>query len=87
MRFFAVALALASTALAVPTGLKAIQKFNGEVKPNSFIITLKPGTSKSAHLSAFRSNFGKASTSEITHSEWDEGFFNGFAGETIVSEE
>ncbi|EJF66736.1 serine protease [Dichomitus squalens LYAD-421 SS1] len=81
MQLFAVVsatLALFTAASAAPTQLKTIEKYAGEVKPSSYIVKLKDGVSKDAHLAWLAENHGASAT--VTHPEWQEGFLNGFAG-------
>jgi cerevisin len=86
MHFFTVAgaaLALFSYALATPIiAPRAVIKYGGELNPGSYIVKLKEGISKSAHIASEVSNLGAGFT--ITHGQWDESFFNGYAGELLV---
>lgn len=74
MRFFT-ALAqlaiIAAPAFAAPSALKTVAKYNGDVKPNSYIIKLKDGAVSTSSTS------GISSGSQITHQYT---IFNGFAG-------
>ena len=85
MQLFAVvsaALALFTAVSAAPAQLKTVQKYAGETKPSSYIVKLKEGVSKDAHLAWLAENHGASAT--VTHPEWQEDFLNGFAGECNV---
>lgn len=72
---FAVTAALALASVGTPVKMLAVEKFAGQVKPNSFIVTLKPGVAKSAHLEKNRVISGA-----LTHTDWDSEVLHGFAG-------
>jgi len=74
LRSLLVASFIVTSALAAPA-LRAVQKFSGPTVPNSYIVTLKSGSSKSSFL---KSHPELAST--VTHREWDAALLNGFAG-------
>jgi cerevisin len=65
----------AASAVAAPTQLLNINKYDGE-KTGRFIVQFKEGASFASHLSNFRS---ASSPVNITH-QWESDFFNGFAG-------
>ena len=76
----ATALALFSAASAAPTvQLKTVDKYAGSIKPSSYIIKLKDGVSKDAHLAWLAETVGASAT--VTHAEWAAEVVNGFAGE------
>ncbi|KZV97876.1 serine protease [Exidia glandulosa HHB12029] len=78
MRFIlsaAVAVALAVASLGTPVKMLTVESFAGQTKPNSFIVTLKPGVSKDLHLQQ-----NSLISSAITHPEWETDFLHGFAG-------
>ena len=77
---FSAVLALLSAPVlgAPPVQLKVVEKYAGATKPNSYIVTLKKGVAKEAHVGWLQSFHG--SSSNITHSDWDSDFFHGFAG-------
>lgn len=80
--FAAVATALAffSAVSAAPTvQLKTVEKYAGSIKPSSFIVKLKDGVSKDAHLAWLAETVGASAT--VTHPEWAADVVNGFAGE------
>jgi hypothetical protein len=81
MRFSILMLGLASAAIAAPTTLVGVQKYNGPVKQDSFIITLKPGVSKSNHVKSFNAETAGDSESTVVHDEWDNSFIHGYSGE------
>lgn len=72
--FIALAL-LVAPILAAPSALKAVVKNGGEVKPGSYLVTLKASTQRASHIESLK----LSPDSQITH-EWDT-IFNGFAGE------
>ncbi|KAI0735129.1 serine protease [Earliella scabrosa] len=63
---------------ALTVQLKPIVKFAGPTHPDSYIVTLKEGASKDAHLEWLTSVHGKSSN--ITHGEWQSDILHGFAG-------
>lgn len=65
---------LVAPVLAAPSALKTVVKREGEVKPGSYLVTLKPSTDRVAHIESLQ----LSPESQITH-EWDT-VFNGFAG-------
>ncbi|KAG8714145.1 subtilisin-like serine protease [Ceratobasidium sp. 395] len=69
------ALAAIIPALAAPTGNVPINKFAGQVKANSYIIKLKDGVSKDAHLSALISKFTTGSSLQYKYGD----VFHGYA--------
>ncbi|KAG8714321.1 subtilisin-like serine protease [Ceratobasidium sp. 394] len=71
----AAALAVILPALAAPTGNVPINKFPGQVKPNSYIIKLKDGVSKDAHLNSIISSFVAGSSLQYKYSD----VFHGYA--------
>ena len=77
---FSTVLALLSAPVlgAPPVQLTVVEKYAGATKPNSYIVTLKKGVAKEAHVGWLQSFHG--SSSNITHSDWDSEFFHGFAG-------
>lgn len=60
-----------------PSGVKTVQRAAGDKREGSYIVTLAPGVSKSAHIGSLRSKLGVADA--ITHADWDESFIHGFA--------
>ncbi|PIL31922.1 hypothetical protein GSI_06626 [Ganoderma sinense ZZ0214-1] len=75
----ATALALLSAASAAPTvQLKTVEKYAGSIKPSSYIVKLKDGVSKDAHLAWLAETVGASAT--VTHTEWAADVVNGFAG-------
>lgn len=82
MRFSTTFLAALASVLpavfaAPTTPVHDIQTYNGPKKGGSYIITLKDGADKAAHLDWLAKH---PSVSEVTHN-WDSAFYNGFAGE------
>jgi len=74
MRFFSAAfasLAILATVLGSPTALKTIERFEGTINPDSFIVTLKEGVDKAAFVKSLGLN--------TTH-DWDSSLLHGFAG-------
>ncbi|KAG9080127.1 subtilisin-like serine protease [Ceratobasidium sp. 370] len=71
----AAALAAILPALAAPTGNVPINKFPGQVKPNSYIIKLKDGVSKDAHLNSIISGFVAGSSVQYKYND----VFHGYA--------
>lgn len=69
---------LSSSAFAAPTELKTIQRYQGEVQANSYIVKLKDSASKNSHLGWLEPQL--ASDDAITHGNWSTQFFNGYAG-------
>ncbi|KAG8714144.1 subtilisin-like serine protease [Ceratobasidium sp. 395] len=69
------ALAAIIPALAAPTGNVPINKFAGQVKANSYIIKLKDGVTKDAHLSALISKFTAGSSLQYKYGD----VFHGYA--------
>ncbi|KAG8709059.1 subtilisin-like serine protease [Ceratobasidium sp. 395] len=69
------ALAAIIPALAAPTGNIPINKFAGQVKANSYIIKLKDGVSKDAHLSTLISKFTAGSSLQYKYGD----VFHGYA--------
>jgi cerevisin len=82
MRFIAVALALACAAFAVPIGLNPVHRFNGRAVPGSYIVTLKPGVSREAHLASLAS----LADMKVISDSWEEDFFHGYSGEPCATE-
>nr|QIK03896.1 subtilisin-like serine protease precursor [Lignosus rhinocerotis] len=82
MRLFAivsVAFALLAPAFAGPsTPLKAVLKSGGETKPNSYIVKLKDGVAKDAHIHWLSSKHG--SSTNVTHPDWSSKVLHGYAG-------
>nr|VWO96752.1 Cuticle-degrading protease (EC (Chymoelastase) (PR1) [Ganoderma boninense] len=75
----ATAFAIFSAASAAPTAqLKTVEKYAGSIKPSSYIIKLKDGVSKDAHLAWLAETVGASAT--VTHAEWAADVVNGFAG-------
>ena len=68
---------------ALTVQLKPIVKFAGPTHPDSYIVTLKEGASKDAHLEWLTSVHGKSIN--ITHGEWQSDILHGFAGMYLVS--
>ncbi len=84
MQVFAVALALFSVVYAAPTvQLKTVEKYSGSIKPASYIVKLKDGVSKDAHLAWLAETVGGSAT--VTHAEWAADVVNGFAGECSLA--
>ena len=84
MRFstsFLAALAFVLPAVfAAPTSfVHDVQTYNGPKKTGSYIVKLKDGVDKAAHLDWLAR---RASDSEVTH-DWNSEFLNAFAGEWI----
>ncbi|KAI1797922.1 serine protease [Ganoderma leucocontextum] len=74
------ALALFSAVSAAPTvQLTTVETYAGSVKPSSYIVKLKDGVSKDAHLAWLAENHGATAT--VTHADWAPDVVNGFAGE------
>ncbi|KAG8714320.1 subtilisin-like serine protease [Ceratobasidium sp. 394] len=71
----AAALAVVLPALAAPTGNVPINKFPGQVKPNSYIIKLKDGVSKDTHLNSIISGFVAGSSLQYKYGD----VFHGYA--------
>ncbi|KAM5536221.1 hypothetical protein V8D89_010120 [Ganoderma adspersum] len=75
----AAALALFSAVSAGPTvQLKTVEKYAGSIRPSSYIVRLKDGVSKDAHLAWLAETVGVSAT--VTHPEWAADVVNGFAG-------
>ncbi|KAI0639444.1 serine protease [Trametes polyzona] len=74
----AIALLAAPVFGAPTTSLRTVEKFAGEVKPQSYIVKLKDGVAKEAHLEWLAAHHGNSST--VTHPEWEGSVLNGFAG-------
>lgn len=70
-----VAAALALYASAAPSTLHTVQKYSGQVKANSYVITLKADVNKDELLAS-----KPEIASYVTHPEWDARLLNGFAG-------
>ena len=82
MRFSAILAAtvalLATPVLGSPAAtLVDIEKYDGQVKQGSYIVTLKSDVSKTAHLAWLAQHIG---ADNVTHTEWDPKLLNGFAG-------
>ncbi|KAG8696485.1 subtilisin-like serine protease [Ceratobasidium sp. 394] len=71
----AAALVVVLPALAAPTSNVPINKFPGQVKPNSYIIKLKDGVSKDAHLNSVISSFVAGSSVQYKYGD----VFHGYA--------
>ena len=69
-------------ALSLGVELKTVQKYPGNVKPDSYIVKLKAGVSKDAHLTWLAANHDDSGT--VTHAEWSTDILHGFAGEWLV---
>ncbi|RPD55475.1 serine protease [Lentinus tigrinus ALCF2SS1-7] len=83
MRLFSAvttAVALLSTLVLAAPGveLKAVLKYDGPTKPDSYIVKLKDEVSKEDHLSWLDSNHN--STSSVTYRDWQTNVFHGYAG-------
>ncbi|KAL1951895.1 hypothetical protein VTO73DRAFT_1044 [Trametes versicolor] len=76
----AAALALfAAPIFAAPAAsLHTVEKFAGATKARSYIVKLRDGVAKDAHLEWLAANHGNTST--VTHAEWESSVLNGFAG-------
>jgi cerevisin len=72
----------AGPALSAATAhLLDVQKVDGDVKPNGYIVKLKDGTSQDSVHSWLDSVLGPESS--VTHSDWHPDVFNGFAGKSM----
>ncbi|OSD03397.1 serine protease [Trametes coccinea BRFM310] len=70
---------LAAPVFAAPTAaLHTIERYAGETKPQSYIVKLKDGVEKSAHLDWLAAHHGDGAT--VTHPEWESDVLHGFAG-------
>ncbi|KAI0686618.1 serine protease [Earliella scabrosa] len=83
MQLFAVvtaALSLLAPVLAAPSPqLKTVQKSStGTLVPNSYIVKLKDGTDKDAHLDWLGESHGDAAN--VTHAQWSSDVLHGYAG-------
>ncbi|KZV91195.1 peptidase 1 [Exidia glandulosa HHB12029] len=67
-----VAVSLASASLGA---MLQVESFAGSTKPNSFIVTLRPGVSKALHLEE-----NPSIAAAVTHADWNASLLNGFAG-------
>jgi cerevisin len=70
-----------NTGAAATAYLLDVQKVEGDVIPNSYIVKLKDGVSRPSVYSWLGSVLGPDSS--ITHSDWHSDFFNGFAGKSV----
>ena len=87
MQLFAVvtaALSLLAPVLAAPSPqLKTVQKSStGTLVPNSYIVKLKDGTDKDAHLDWLGESHGDAAN--VTHAQWSSDVLHGYAGRRSV---
>nr|QIK03897.1 subtilisin-like serine protease precursor [Lignosus rhinocerotis] len=82
MKFFtavsAALLLLVPVIAAPPAALKTVRASGGESLPDSYIVKLKDGVSKDAHLRWLSSNHG--SDAVITHPQWSSRVLHGYAG-------
>ncbi|KAI0778227.1 serine protease [Trametes elegans] len=70
---------LAAPALAAPTAaLHTVEKYAGDVKPQSYIVKLKGGVEKERQIEWLAANYGGSAT--VTHPEWETNILHGFAG-------
>ena len=78
----AAALASVTPSIAAPSKdlVVPILQYVGDVIPNSYIVKLKDGASKDAHLSWLTSTLG--SVVNITHNEWSPSVLNGYSGKS-----
>ncbi|KAI0686606.1 serine protease [Earliella scabrosa] len=76
----AAALASVTPSIAAPSKdlVVPILQYVGDVIPNSYIVKLKDGASKDAHLSWLASTLG--SVVNITHNDWSPSVLNGYSG-------
>ena len=61
------------------TPLVAIQKYDGRVKEHSYIVKLKDGSDKQAHVAHFAAP-RVGGLCDITHHDWSSDLFHGYAG-------
>lgn len=59
---------------AAPASLKAVVKYKGDIKSDSYIVTLKPQVSTPVHIQSLNLSSGSVVTNEWSH------VLNGFAG-------
>ena len=80
----AAALALLATPIlgSPTTPLIAVEKYSGNVKESSYIVTLKENVSKSTHLAWLSQHLG---SDTVTHTEWQTDLLHGFAGKIVRS--
>ncbi|KAG8737114.1 subtilisin-like serine protease [Ceratobasidium sp. 414] len=79
----AAALAVVLPALAAPTGNVPINKFPGQVKPNSYIIKLKDGVSQDAHLTSIIAGFVAGSSIEYKYGDVFHGYAANLQGQDL----
>ncbi|KAI0077290.1 serine protease [Panus rudis PR-1116 ss-1] len=88
MRFFTAVFAslalLAVPSFGAPTAaLKTVETYAGQVKEQSYVVVLKNGVSKNAHLNWVHEHVGN---NTVTHAEWRADLLNGFAGKFTQSQ-
>lgn len=67
--------------MAAEVPIEILRVRGGNVKENSYIIKLKEGTDKAAHLNHINTRIAALDGhSEVTHAEWRSDFFHGYAG-------